>query len=125
MLSNLSDEGHATWQCPHCGVVNSEHVSHAGMEWTPREHINAVLARGLSEAEAQAAMGPMHGDMIALPPCGCGTRTFVKAGFSEKDLAAPNMLDADGHPTESHAAAHRHMALAGHMARVGKSRPTG
>ncbi len=29
--------------------------------------------------------------MISLPQCGCGTQLFVKAVFTDEELAAPNM----------------------------------
>ena len=123
MLLELTNDGTATWTCPHCQTAQDAHVSHPQMEWTPRQHLEALLARGLSEAEAQAALSTMS-DMVALPPCDCGTRTFLKTSFTAEELNAPNMRDERGNLTESHAAAQRHMALVGSLAQAGKPKPT-
>ena len=131
MLTDLKEDGTARWTCHKCGSENQAHVSHEHMEWTPRPHIDAVKARfvfnGVEETEAerlaQAALGGQS-DTIKTPPCPCGAGGwFLKVNFTPEELRAPNMLDEQGNPTPSHAAAHRHMALVEHMKAAGKGKP--
>lgn len=121
MLHTLTEDGTAHWVCPNCETQNSAHHSHEQMErGVPRAHIDNLIARGLSEQDARAALAAQGAGIIALPPCACGARTFLKASFTAEELQARNMIDETGEPTESHAAAHRHMALHRHMEANGK-----
>lgn len=90
MLHDFTDEGVAHWVCPHCSTGNQAHVSHEEME--------AI------------------GNVVALPPCACGTRTFLKAQFTPDELQTENMIDKDGNTTQSHHAAHLHMRAAAQVA---------
>lgn len=64
MLQEITDDGQLHWHChrPDCPPM-SAHISHDAVEWK----------RGL----------------VALPPCACGSRTFIKTQFDAKDLAPP------------------------------------
>lgn len=133
MLTDLTDDGHASWYCHRCDETHTAHISHPQMEWVPQEHVEAIKSRlrgmGHDEATAQqlAQQAMAHHDTISLPPCKSG-RMFLKAAFTDEELAAPNMIHPEEHPeagqpTESHAAAHRHMKLASQLALIGKVKP--
>lgn len=130
MLTDLTEEGHASWYCRGCDETHTAHISHPQMEWVPQEHVEAIKSRfqamGIvdqTEAERLAQQVMAHHDTISLPPCKSG-RLFLKASFTDEELAAPNMSHPEaGQPTESHAAAHRHMQLAKQMALIGKGKP--
>lgn len=140
MLHTHTDDGDIGWTCPGCKKENTAHVSHPQVEhpyFTKTEvvQLNEQLDdMGMSHLHIVTKQGEpfIHTGMIALPPCECGTRTSLNASFTDEDLSARNMLepifDEDefepkiiGYkPTESHAAAHRHMALAKQMQALGK-----
>lgn len=96
-LHTLTDDGHLKWICHHCSGKRVAHVSHERVEYANADHT-----------------------LVALPPCDCGSRTFLRVAFTEQELAANNIIDEEGNPTESHAIAHRHMALARQMQTIGK-----
>lgn len=64
------DTGHIHWKCAgrqgNCQKSNIAHVSHEAIVW---------LEPGL----------------VALPPCSCGARCFVKVDFTDEELRADNM----------------------------------
>ena len=112
MLHTLTEDGTAHWVCPNCEKQNSAHHSHEQMErGVPRAHIDNLIARGLSEQDARAALAAQGAGIIALPPCECGARTFLKANFTPEELQARNMIGEDGQPTDSYFAANRHVQL--------------
>jgi hypothetical protein len=102
-LHTLTEDGYLGWTCPKCSQDRREHISH--------EAIKAVLP--FPEA-------PIHTRLVQTPACSCGMRVDLKVDFTPEELAAPNMIDAQGQPTPSHATAHRHMALARQMIASGK-----
>ena len=65
MLTNVTEDGTAHWNCHGCGKEHQAHVSHERMEWTPQEHIMALKQRGFSEEQARQLLKT---DMLALPP---------------------------------------------------------
>jgi hypothetical protein len=93
MLEALTEEGHLLWTCHGCQTRHTVHHSHEAVQ------VHHVTGR------------PLHHRVVGLPPCECGTRAFLKVDFTPQELAAPNMVDQQGRPTASHAAALRHMAL--------------
>ena len=77
MIHNLNeDTGHIQWRCHHakCAPL-SAHISHPGIEWI--EH-----------------------NLVALPPCKCGSRCFVRVNFTEEELQAVNMQEYGMVPQE-------------------------
>lgn len=65
MLQEILDDGTFHWTChrPDCPPL-SAHVSHESVEWK-------------------------EPGLVALPPCTCGSRTFIKTQFDAKDVAPP------------------------------------
>lgn len=65
MLQEITEDGTLHWNCHHdaCAPLQA-HLSHESVEWC-------------------------EPGLVALPPCACGARTFIKTHFDEKDLAPP------------------------------------
>lgn len=130
-LHTLTDDGHLGWICHHCAQDHTVHVSHEQVEHPYYDEVEVVeVDTSYTDAEGKVHTKAttrktgkkiLHRGIIALPLCDCGTRTFLKAAFTDAELAASNMIDKNGNPTESHAIAHRHMALARHMEALGKA----
>jgi hypothetical protein len=105
MLHTLTDEGQMGWRCVHCGAENTAPISEAELNGHPGAAQNRHTVR--------------------LPPCACGSQTYLKVYFTEEELRAPNMIDRNGNPTPSRAVAERHMQLAAQMEQMGKTPPGG
>lgn len=75
-LHNITEDGMLHWRCHHkkCAPLQA-HISHDQVEYV--DH-----------------------DLVALPPCDCGSRCFVKVKFTEEELQAPNMVEYGMVPTE-------------------------
>jgi hypothetical protein len=144
MLHTHTEQGDMGWTCPKCKKENIAHVSHPKVEHPVDEGKEVISsksridAHGVTHTQTATTKGEpiMHTGVIALPPCECGTRTFLNASFSDEDLEARNMREPifeEGdalepkiigwNKTESHAVAHRHMALAKQMKDLGKDKP--
>lgn len=145
MLHTHTEQGDMGWTCPKCKKENTAHVSHPQVEHPVHEDMEVLSANtkvddhGVTYTETATRKGEtiVHAGVIALPPCECGTRTFLKASFTEEELEARNMREpifdenADTfepkivgwNKTGSHAVAHRHMALAKQMKELGKDKP--
>lgn len=65
MLHSIDEQGNTAHICPHCQQKNEHDINHEKMEW-------------MSDA-----------DLVGLPRCDCGTRTFAKTRFSAQELALP------------------------------------
>jgi hypothetical protein len=144
MLHTHTDQGDMGWTCPKCKKENTAHVSHPQVEHPFHQETEVISskskidAHGVTYTETATRTGEtiIHTGVIALPPCECGTRTFLNAAFSDEDLEARNMREpifeegdafepkiVGWKPTESLAVAHRHMALAKQMKELGKDKP--
>jgi len=125
------NEGHMGWTCP-CGSEQTAHVSHPRVEHPSQDEYETVVEGTTTDEQGrvwtrsltrptgrQIVVDP---GVVALPPCAtCGTQTFLKARFTDEDLASVATHDQDGNPTTaSMDAAHRHMAVAEHLKRLGK-----
>lgn len=129
MLHDLTDEGHMKWMC-RCGKENTAHVSHEQVEHPTQDEYETIpeeshideqgrtWTRSLSRPTGTKIV---HEGVVALPPCECGTRTFLKATFTDDEYNDIARHDENGQPTQaSIAAAHRHMAVAVHLKQLGK-----
>lgn len=65
-LQHITEDGNLHWDC-HSGKCPPQqaHISHEQVEWME------------------------DGDLVGLPQCECGTRTFIKTKFTEQELAEP------------------------------------
>jgi hypothetical protein len=133
MLHELSDEGHMKWMCP-CGKENSAHVSHEQVEHPSHDEQESVVegtftddagrvwTRSISRPTGNKIVAE---GVVALPPCSCGARTFLKASFNAADWEdLRNRVDTTKEIPEltdaSEQAALRHIAVRQHMQQLGK-----
>lgn len=129
MLHTLTDSGHMAWTCP-CGSERMAHISHPEVthpsyaeqetipDGTHTDEQGRTWTRHITRPTGNTIT---HADVIALPPCECGTRTFLKATFDDEEYAGIARHDSDGNETNASVeAAHRHMALAQQLKNAGK-----
>lgn len=73
------ETGHIHWKClgkgGQCQKPNTVHVTHTAITW-------------------------LEPALVALPPCACGARCFVKVEFTEEELQAENMQEYGMVPKE-------------------------
>jgi hypothetical protein len=129
MLHDLDDEGNMKWMC-RCGKENTAHVSHEQVEHPVQDEYESVIEGEHTDEQGRTWTRTLtrptgtrivHAGVVGLPPCDCGTRTFLKATFTDEEYADIPRHDEQGQPTQtSVAAAHRHMAVAVHLKRLGK-----
>ena len=129
MLHDLTDEGHMRWHCA-CGKENSAHVSHEHVGHPTHDEYESVIEGTFTDEHGRTwtrSISRPTGTkivaegVIALPPCSCGTRTFLKSTFDDEEYAGIVRHDPDGNETTASVdAAHRHMAVAEHLKRLGK-----
>ena len=74
-LHNITEDGTFHWRCHHkeCAPLIA-HISHDQIEW-------------------------IQPDLVALPPCPCGSRCFIKVSFTDEELQAENMQEYGMVPT--------------------------
>jgi hypothetical protein len=129
MLHDLDDEGNMKWMC-RCGKENTAHVSHPQVEHPTQDEYESVIEGEHTDEQGRTWTRTLtrptgtrivHEGVVGLPVCECGTRTFLKATYTDEEYADIARHDEDGQPTRaSVAAAHRHMAVASHLKRLGK-----
>ncbi len=89
-LHHITEDGMLFWHChtPTCTYHNCTHplLDCAHHEHLPREARPAgdLLSAHISH---EAVQWTRYGDMIALPTCACGRQLFVRAVFSDEELA--------------------------------------
>jgi len=105
-LHTLTEDGLMGWRCGDCGTENSAHYTHPGVHvYQPPDALKSRRT-------------------VRLPACPtCGATVHLKVDFSEKELAAPNMVYPDGTPTASYHVAQRHMQLASLLEAAAQASP--
>jgi hypothetical protein len=91
MLHTIDDSGTITWHChnPECRFHNCS-------EWEafrqcPHHEDKDAQGQSLRTHISHEEVQWIDCDLVALPRCTCGSRTFVKVAFTPQELAAPNM----------------------------------